>query len=434
MASLRIGLLTQWYDPEPGPAALPGVLARGLAERGHDVQVLTGFPNYPSGRIADGYAMQRRVVERAAGVNVTRVALYPSHDGSTARRMLNYGSFGASAIVNGLRSLRGLDALWVNYSPVTVGGAQLLARAALGVPSVVHVLDLWPDTLFAGGFAKEGQVGGLVNRGLNAWCSAMYRAASSVAYISPGVGEVLRSRGVAAQKLHYVPMWADEAVFRPVSADLRGEYGLPDDALILLYAGAMGDAQGLDTLIEACSQIDDPRFVCLMAGSGISESRLRARAHDVDNVRFIGRVSQSGMTHLMATADLNYVGLRAHALSPITMPSKTQATLAAGKPLLVAAHGDVADVVSQSGTGFTADPSDAASIATAIRAALVVGRAGLADMGKRAAEHYATAFSARRGVGQVEDLLRGASDERQRSRSTISNACRQRRKTQGERP
>lgn len=227
MASLRIGLLTQWYNPEPGPAALPGVLARGLAERGHEVQVLTGFPNYPSGYIAAGYAVRRRLVEVAGGVTVTRVALYPSHDGSTTRRMLNYGSFGASAMVNGLGSLRGLDALWVNYSPVTVGGAQLLARAALGVPSVVHVLDLWPDTLFAGGFANEGRFGSLVHRGLNAWCGAMYRAASSVAYISPGVGQVLQSRGVAAEKLHYVPMWADEEVFRPAAADLRGSTAYP---------------------------------------------------------------------------------------------------------------------------------------------------------------------------------------------------------------
>lgn len=429
---MRIGLLTQWYDPEPGPAALPGVLARGLSERGHDVHVLTGFPNYPSGRIAEGYAVRRRLVEHVNGVTVTRVALYPSHDGSTARRMLNYGSFGASAVVNGLGALRGLDALWVNYSPVTVGGAQLLARAVLGVPSVVHVLDLWPDTLFAGGFANEGRLGGIVRRGLDAWCDAMYRAASSVAYISPGVGDVLRSRGVAADKLYYVPMWADEAVFRPADADLRADYGLRDDSLVLLYAGAMGDAQGLDTLVEACAQIDDPRFRCLMAGSGISESRLRESAARIDNVRFIGRVSQAQMTALMATADLNYVGLRAHALTPITMPSKTQATLAAGKPLLVAAHGDVADIVTQSGTGLTADPADATSIAAAIRRALALGRPGLAEMGRRAAELYATAFSARRGVDQVEDLLRRASAGRQAARTKQINAHRKPLTTHGE--
>src|SRR5450756_1458513 len=98
---MRVGLLTQWYDPEPGPAALPGVLARGLVARGHEVQVLTGFPNYPTGVVAAGYRMRRVLDEVVDGVDVRRVALYPSHDASTVRRVTNYVSFGASAVVNG---------------------------------------------------------------------------------------------------------------------------------------------------------------------------------------------------------------------------------------------------------------------------------------------------------------------------------------------
>ena len=99
---MRVGLLTQWFDPEPGPAALPGTLARQLAARGHHVQVLTGFPNYPTGRLADGYRMQRRLDETVDGVDVRRVALYPSHNASAVSRMANYASFGASALASGL--------------------------------------------------------------------------------------------------------------------------------------------------------------------------------------------------------------------------------------------------------------------------------------------------------------------------------------------
>ncbi|GAA2743654.1 hypothetical protein GCM10009868_18270 [Terrabacter aerolatus] len=372
--------------------------------------MLTGFPNYPTGQVSEGYRVRRHTTERVDGVDVHRVALYASHDASTLKRMMNYGSFGVSAMVSGGAALRGLDALWVNYSPITVAGAQLVARHAFGVPSVVHVLDLWPDTLFAGGFASEGRAGRVLAAGLERWCRSMYGSASSVAYISPSVGETLEGRGVPRHKLHYVPMWADEGIFRPGGTSMRKTFGIDDDAIVLLYAGAMGEAQGLESLIEACRQISDPRFVCLMAGSGVTEAALRAQAEGLSNVRFIGRVTQDEMTDLMATADVNFVGLRSHALSHLTMPSKTQATLAAGKPLIVAAEGDVAGVVSASGAGFLARPGDVGSIAAAILAALGLGRPGLAPLGDRARAFYDSTFSVREGVARVEALLTDAAE------------------------
>lgn len=407
---MRVGLLTQWYDPEPGPAALPAVLARGLAERGHDVQVVTGFPNYPTGKLAPGYRMSRRLDERLDGVDVRRVALYPNHNGSAVRRVANYASFGLSAATSGLGALRDVDALWVNYSPITVAWPMWAARYGFKVPAVVHVLDLWPDTMLVGGFACGSSAYRATEKSLNAWCNAMYRAASSVAYVSPGVGDVLQRRGVGPEKLAYVPMWADEDVFRPSVVDLRRELGIPDDAIVMLYAGALGEAQGLTTLIEACAKIDDPRFRCLIAGSGNSETTLRGRADELDatNVRFLGRLPQEQMTALMATGDINYVGLKPNALSPITMPSKTQAGLAAGRPLVVAADGDVAAVIHESGAGFTADPRDPGDIVAAIRDACALGRDGLQQMGTLARNYYARTFSVDHGVRRIESLLERA--------------------------
>lgn len=407
---MRVGLLTQWYDPEPGPAALPGVLARGLAARGHDVHVLTGFPNYPTGVIAPGYTMRRAIDEDLDGVRVRRVALYANHDASALHRLTNYASFGASAVMNGLGSLRGLDALWVNYSPITVAWPMWAARFGLRIPQVTHVLDLWPDTLLAAGFGRGGPLYRMAESALNVWCRGMYAASEAVAYISPGVGQVLHARGVPSSKLHYAPMWADEAVFRPSDVDLRAELRIAPDAIVLLYAGALGEAQGLETLVEACALIADPRFVCLVAGSGISESRLRARAVEVGaaNVRFLGRFPQEQMTTLMATGDFSYVSLRRHPLSPMTMPSKVQAGLAAGRALLVAAPGDAATVIRESGAGFTADPGDPATIADAIRSACLLGRDKLHELGTRARQYYESTFSADRGIARIESLLEQA--------------------------
>lgn len=405
---MHVGLLTQWFDPEPGPAALPGVLARGLASRGHTVQVLTGFPNYPSGVIADGYRMRRRLDEDRDEIAVRRVALYPSHDRSAGRRLINYGSFGLSAAVSGLGALRGVDALWVNYSPITVALPAWLARLGMRIPLVMHVLDLWPDTLLASGFVGQGVGYRAARTVLDSWCGGMYRAAHSVAYIAPGVGDVLAERGVPERKLAYVPMWADENVFYPgADSGRRVRMGISEDSIVLLYAGSLGEAQGLTTLIDACARVDDPRLVCLIAGSGIAEQHLRDRARDVGagNVRFLGRVPQEEMTALIAASDLNYIGLRLHPLSGVTMPSKTQATLASGRAMLVAAEGDVATVARESGAGWAVSPERSEEIAAAIRAACTVGRTGLADMGRRGRAFYEANFSVGCGVRRIEALL-----------------------------
>lgn len=409
---MRIGLLTQWFDPEPGPAALPGVLARGLQARGHRVQVLTGYPNYPSGILADGYRMRRRMDETLDGIAVRRVALYPNHDASAVRRFTNYASFGASALASGMGVLRNLDAIWVNYSPITIAWPMLAARYGWRVPTVAHVLDLWPDTLLAAGF--DGRRYQIAKRMLDIWCGAMYQAADSVAYISPGVGDVLRDRGVPADKLAYVPMWADETTFRPSDADMRDELGLSPETVVLLYAGALGEAQGLDALVDACARIIDPRFVCLIVGSGTAEDRLRERAQRLGatNIRFLGRLPQSRMTELMATGDFNYVGLRPHALSAVTMPSKTQAALSSGRALLVAADGDVAGVVRESGVGWSVPPGDVSAIATAIGAACQMGCAGLHRMGVAARTYYERTFSVDQGVQRTEALLERAAATR----------------------
>ncbi|MFE9201798.1 glycosyltransferase family 4 protein [Micromonospora sp. NPDC007230] len=407
---MRVGLLTQWYDPEPGPAALPGTLARGLARRGHTVQVLTGFPNYPTGRLAPGYRMSRRQDEvDAEGVRIRRVALYPSHDDSPLRRLATYGTFAASALASGTDALRGLDALWVSNSPITVSLPMWFARYAHRIPVVLHVLDLWPDSAQASGFLGAGRRGALLARGMAGWCAAMYRSAAQVAYISPSVGELLVRRGVPEHKLVHIPMWADE---NPAAApgDLRAELGLRDDQIVLVYAGTMGEAQGLDALVDAVAMVDDPRLVCLFAGSGGCEERLRRQVaqHGLSNVRFLGRLPAERMPALLRTGDAHVVSLRPTGMSAYTMPSKAQAILAAGRALLVAADGDAAAVASASGAGITARPGDPHSIADAVRAVCALGREKLDLLGRDGREFYDREYSLASGVRRVEEALRAA--------------------------
>ncbi len=408
---MRVGLLTQWYDPEPGPAALPGALARGLARRGHDVRVLTGFPNYPTGRIAPGYRIRRRSDEvDDAGVRVRRVALYPSHDRSALRRLGTYGSFAASAVASGGDTLRGLDALWVSNSPITVSLPMWYARHVHRVPVVLHVLDLWPDSAYASGFVGTGGAGSLLARGMGGWCGAMYRSAERIAYISPGVGELLVRRGVPERKLLHIPMWADESATPTDHRDLRTELGLRDEQVVLVYAGTMGEAQGLDALLDAVALVDDPRLVCLLAGSGVCEQRLHRQADELGlaNVRFLGRLPAERMPALMRAGDAHVVSLRPGGMSAYTMPSKVQAILAAGRAMLVVAEGDAAAVAVDSGAGRTASPRDPSSIADAIRDLCQLGREKLELLGRAGREFYDREYSLASGVRRVEAALEAA--------------------------
>lgn len=280
------------------------------------------------------------------------------------------------------------------------------ARYVLRIPVVLHVLDLWPDTARASGFVGPGSIGRSVERALGAWCAGMYRSADRVAYISPGVGNLLERRGVPGEKLVHIPMWADEL---PCAhrADLRAELGLGDDRIVLVYAGALGEAQGLDALLDACALVDDPRLVCLIAGSGVCEGRLRGRAADLglSNVRFLGRLPKERMPALMAAGDVHFVSLAVTDMSRYTMPSKVQAILSSGRAMLVAAVGDVAEVTVESGAGFTATPGDPGSIADGLREVCGLGREKLHLLGRSAREYYERNYAAALGVQRVEAAL-----------------------------
>jgi colanic acid biosynthesis glycosyl transferase WcaI len=410
---MRVGLLSQWYDPEPGPAALPGGLARGLARRGHQVQVVTGFPNYPTGRLAPGYRISSRRDEvDAEGVHIRRVALYPSHDDSAMRRLANYTSFAASSMAFGSSALIGIDAMWVSNSPITISLPMSFMRYARRIPVVLHVLDVWPDSAQASGFVGSGGPGNLLSAAMGSWCSAMYRCAAKVAYISPSAGELLARRGVPEHKLVHIPMWATES--SAAAGNLRAELGLRDDQIALVYAGTMGEAQGLDALMDALSKVDDPRLICLLAGSGVCEESLRRQVaqHGLSNVRFLGRLPTHQMPALLKAGDAHIVSLRPTAMSPYTMPSKVQSILAAGRAMLAIADGDAATVASASGAGVTARPGDIDSIADAIREVCRLGRGKLDLLGQYAKKFYDREFSLATGVQRVEEALREAAATR----------------------
>ena len=400
---MKIAFITQWYDPEVGSAAIPGAVVRALQQRGHDVEVITGFPNYPSGRLYDGYRLRPYLREKVRGVTVHRLPLYPSHDSSAVRRMLNFLSFMVSATVLGPFFGRRCQVALVYSTPATVGLVGIVLRALLRRPFVLYVQDLWPDTLTATGMLP-GRLTRPAEWILHRFCNRVYKSAAHIAVISPGMKTLLMSRGVPEQKIDVVYNWVDEQLFRPTPTQAR-----EDGRFEVMYAGSIGKVQGLDVAVRALAQLRPEEDVRLrLIGSGGEVSALQRLAQELgvsDRVSFEGPRSVGEMSEVMATAHVQLVCLKDDPLFHLTMPSKIQAILATGRPVITCAPGDAAALTTASGAGWAVAPGDASGLAEAIREARSLTPHQLDELGKAGHVYYQERLSAKVGSELLEAAL-----------------------------
>ncbi len=407
----HVGMITQWYDPERGSASMPGIISRSLVERGHEVDVVTGFPNYPSGNVYPGYAVRLYQRERIRGVTVHRAPLYPSHDSQPFRRAANFLSFAAAASVAAWRRLADVDVVLVHSTPATVAIPALTLKALRRKPYVVHIQDLWPQTVLSSGFLEESGSSGM-ERILNRFCDSVYRHADTIAVTAPGMVELVARRGVDPRKIAFMPNWADEKAFRPAprDPDLARALGI-DRSFTVMYAGNFGEFQALDMLIDAATLLRDRQDIGFaLVGGGVEEAHLRSMVLErgLRTVTFIGPQPFERMATILALGDVQFVGLKDQPLFRATLPSKLQGILAAGRPLIGALSGDAADVVRASGAGPVVDQRSASDLAHAICSASESSPGGLRARGTAGRDYYSTQFSEQVVGDRLSALLQEA--------------------------
>lgn len=378
----RILLFTQWFDPEPTFKGL--VFARELVAQGFEVEVVTGFPNYPGGKIYPGYkikALQREVID---GVQITRVPLYPSHGQSGSGRLINYISFAASILFYGLFRAKKPDVIYAYHPPLTVGIAAALIRFFRRVPVVYDIQDMWPDTLRATGMFSNEKLLKIVSR----VCDWVYVHVDQIVVLSPGFKRLLIERGVPSQKIDVIYNWCAEDMVRATSPNLPSNFPKTSKFRIL-FAGNMGKAQSLDTVIEAAQLLQEKgsQVAFIFLGGGVEVSRLEAlaRSKQLDDVFFLPAVPMPEVGAYLSSADALLVHLKKDPLFTITIPSKTQAYMAAGKPILMAVDGDAADLVRDAGCGVVSESDNPQALADAILALVEIsgeGRTAMAENGK----------------------------------------------------
>jgi len=398
---MKILLLSQWFQPEPFFKGLP--FAQALVVRGHDVQVLTGFPNYPGGKLYPGYRIRPWQRETIEGIEVIRVPLFPSHDNSGVRRALNYFSFAFSAGTLGAALIRKPDVIYVYHPPLTTGLAAIAIGTLRRVPFVYDVQDLWPDTIAASGMMLNPFALMFLGR----LCQMVYRRAAHVTVLSPGFKEKLKERGVPDRKLDVIYNWCDESVLQPPS--LCSLHIRRPQRFTILFAGTMGIVQGLDTVLRVAricrTTVPSADFVFI--GGGVERVRLEkdAARMGLDNVRFLPKQPMEAMAGILVQADALLVHLNDHPLFRITIPSKLQTYLAAGKPILMCCRGDAAHLVERSRSGIVCNPGDDESIAAAVKLLVQCSPEQLAEMGRSGRDFYMHEFSMETGVDGFERIL-----------------------------
>ncbi|MFJ4457245.1 glycosyltransferase family 4 protein [Pseudomonas sp. NPDC089392] len=399
----RILLLTQWFDPEPTFKGL--VFARELVAQGFEVEVITGFPNYPGGKLYSGYKVkliQREVID---GVNVTRVPLYPSHGQSGIGRVLNYASFAATSLFYGLFGARKPHVIYAYHPPLTVGMSAALIRMFRRVPVVYDIQDMWPDTLKATGMFSNEKALRLVGR----VCDWVYRRVDQIVVLSPGFRRLLIERGVPATKIDVIYNWCAEDMVCAAEADKPGNF--PNSATFrVLFAGNMGKAQALDAVIDAAVILKQraANVSLVFLGGGVEVSRLQAVVQErlLDNVVFLPGVPMAEVGAYLASADALLVHLKKDPLFTITIPSKTQAYMAAGKPLIMAVEGDAAQLVQDAGCGVIAEPQNPQALADACIELSLLTEQQRAQMGQKGAEFYRQKLSLKVGVQRFGEHFR----------------------------
>lgn len=400
---MKLGIVSQWFAPEE--MTIPNTLANSCQRSGDEVTVLTTFPSYPRGVIYEGYRQQSGYAESLNGIPVHRVRSFLSHDANPKNRIVSFVSFSLMSALRG-RVLARNDVNYVYATPLTAAWAAWWVRVRYGVPYVLHVQDLWPESVTCSGMLGNGPALKVLNFAISLMLKPIYSKAAAVIAISPSMAQTLIKRGVGAEKVSTVLNW-DEGLHGEATVAA----GSGNATVRFVYAGNLGTMQDVETIIRAAALVQDcDNIEFHIYGSGVSEGSLTNLIDDlgVSNLTFHGRVSKSAMGAIYALSDFQFVTLKDRPLFRMTIPSKFQASLACGVPVITTVLGDLAELCALAGVGITATPEDPESLANAIRAAAQLSAEQRLTMEERCRHFYAQKLSPHRGIASVRTVLQKA--------------------------
>ena len=400
---MRILVVSQYFWPENFRI---NDLVKEWVQRGHQVTVLTGIPNYPSGKVFDAYQAQPSAFSSYEGAEVVRVPMLPRGTGGL-RLMLNYLSFVVGGGVFGPWRLRGkpADVIFVfEPSPVTVGLPAVWLGKIKKAPVVFWALDLWPETLAAIGVVHSPRVLGWVGLLVR----YIYNRCTLVLGQSKGfLGSIARYCDDTA-KIRYFPSWAEE-VFMDDSVKPAPEVPEWTYGFTVVFAGNIGEAQDMPAVLDAAERLKNNASIrWVIVGDGRKSDWLQtevARRGLDKQVLLPGRFPVERMPSFYAHADALLVSLKRDPVFSMTIPGKVQSYLMAGIPLLGMLDGEGAAVISDAQAGLTCEAGDGSGLAQAVLALAAMPTAERNQMGLNGRNYAQQEFGRTELMDRLEALL-----------------------------
>jgi glycosyltransferase involved in cell wall biosynthesis len=386
---VRILVVSQYFWPE---SFRINELVSSLVKRGVKVDVLTGKPNYPDGKVFPGYQVAGCNIEDWSGAQVYRVPLIPRGRKSALRLALNYLSFVVSGTVFGAWSLRGVkpDVILVYApSPLLQALPALFLARLKGCPVVLWVQDLWPESLDATGHVRRGWILRLVGRVVR----FIYRRSDLILLSSRSFADFVQEFA-PAQRLVYYPNSVDNSFCHP-NAGPKPELDALNAEFTIVFAGNVGVAQSVETIIEAAEKLrnlEGVRFVVFGSGSRLDWMHTETVRRELKNVVLAGRYPIETMPFLLSRAKALLVTLTDRPIFAVTVPNKVQAYMAVGRPIIGCLNGEGAELIRESGAGMVVAAEDAAGLAEVVRHLHSLPAAELEAMGASGQRYFREHF------------------------------------------
>ncbi len=415
---LRVKILyvSQYFPPEMGaPAARAAELAHHWSQAGHDVSVLTGFPNHPTGIVPPEWRSRLRRLtykEKVGRVNVFRTWLWPLPNRKSHERMRNYASFCISAALRGMTVPRP-DVIIATSPQLLVGLAGWWIAFSRQIPFVFEVRDLWPESLAAVGVGGEDSV---LHHALARIARFLYDHANHIVVVTPAFKDrLVEDWRVPAEKISVVENGVETDVFASTPAAeilaLRKQLNA-DGKFLASYIGTMGNAHGLETLLEAASELQllNPSVLFLLIGEGAEKERIKilTQSRNLANVLFLDQQPRDKIPAFISASDACLVLLKKTEVFKTVIPTKMLEFMSCARPVILGVDGQARQIVEKAAAGIVIEPENAGALVAAIQKLQASRELGCL-MGKKGREYIVENFSraqtAQRYVQTLETVL-----------------------------
>jgi len=397
---LKILVISQYFYPENFRI---NDLVFSLKKRGHEIEVLTGKPNYPKGDYFKGYSWKGPKDEEIKGVKVHRANLILRKKGGSLRLFLNYFSFVFFAFFKILKLKGDFEKIFIYApSPITVGILGIVAAKKFKCKSYLWVHDLWPESVRVAGGIKSSIVLGLVNQ----MTKLIYRFNDQLLVQSPEFKNYILNQGVKESKIIYYPYYAED-FYNVIEKDKSYLSQFPS-GFNLLFAGNIGVAQSFDTIVNAFEKLKEYDINLVVLGDGRDKSRIQKQINEKGLTKifhFLGSFPPEQMPHYFTCADGLLITLKKADIFSYTIPGKLQSYLACGKPIIGALDGIGNKIISESNSGFACEAENHELLAKNIIKLYKLSKAEKEKLSKNALIYFEKNFNKQYLLERLEEIL-----------------------------